>query len=103
MKWFGKIGFIDTVEKSPGVHVPEIVEKDYYGDLIKNVKRTNDGDKVNDDISLSNQLSIISDPYIHNHFHSIKYVEMFGAKWKVSSVEVQFPRLLLSLGGMYNG
>ena len=103
MKWFGKIGFSDTIEKSPGVHVPEIVEKDYYGDLIKNVKRTNDGDKVNDDISLSNQLSIISDPYNQNHFHSIKYVEMFGAKWKVSSVEVQFPRLLLSLGGMYNG
>lgn len=103
MKWFGKIGFSDTIEKSPGVYVPTIVEKDYYGDLIKNVKRTNDGDKVNDDISLSNQLSIISDPYIQNHFYSIKYVEMFEAKWKVSSVEVQFPRLLLSLGGMYNG
>lgn len=103
MKWFGKIGFSDTVEKSPGVHVPEIVEKDYYGDLIKNVKRTNDGDKVNDDITLSNQLSIILDPYIQDRFSSIKYVMMFGSKWKVSNVEVQFPRLLLSLGGMYNG
>ena len=103
MKWFGKIGFSDTVEKSPGVYVPEIVEKNYYGDLIKNVKRTNDGDKVNDDITLSNQLSIILDPYIQNRFSSIKYVTMFGSKWKVSNVEVQFPRLLLSLGGMYNG
>lgn len=103
MKWFGKIGFNDTIEKSPGVYVPKIVEKDYYGDLIKNVKRTNDGDKVNDDITLSNQLSIVLDPYIQDHFSSIKYVAMFGAKWKVTSVEVQFPRLLLSLGGVYNG
>lgn len=103
MKWFGKIGFSDTVEKSSGVYVPEIVEKDYYGDLIKNVKRTNDGDKVNDDITLSNQLSIILDPYIQDRFSSIKYVTMFESKWKVSNVEVQFPRLLLSLGGMYNG
>lgn len=103
MKWFGKIGFEISKEQSPGVYVPDIEEKDYYGDLIKNVKRTNEGDKVNDDISLSNQLSIIFDPYIQNHFSTIKYVAMFGTKWKVTSVEVQFPRLLLSLGGVYNG
>ena len=103
MKFYGKIGFGETVEKSDGIWVDTIVEKDYYGDILKNVKRSEDSAKVNDDISLSNQLSIVSDPYLTNHFHAIKYVTMFGTNWKVTSVEVQFPRLLLTLGGVYNG
>lgn len=103
MKFYGKIGFGETVEKSDGIWVDTIVEKDYYGDILKNVKRSEDAAKVNDDISLSNQLSIVSDPYLTNHFHAIKYVTMFGTNWKVTSVEVQFPRLLLTLGGVYNG
>ena len=103
MKFYGKIGFGETVEKSDGIWVDTIIEKDYYGDILKNVKRAEDSAKVNDDISLSNQLSIVSDPYLTNHFHAIKYVTMFGTNWKVTSVEVQFPRLLLTLGGVYNG
>lgn len=103
MKFYGKIGFGETVEKSDGIWVDTIVEKDYYGDILKNVKRSEDAAKVNDDISISNQLSIVSDPYLTNHFHAIKYVTMFGTNWKVTSVEVQFPRLLLTLGGVYNG
>lgn len=111
MKFYGKIGFGETVEKSDGIWVEKsdgiwvdtIVEKDYYGDILKNVKRSEDAAKVNDDISISNQLSIVSDPYLTNHFHAIKYVTMFGTNWKVTSVEVQFPRLLLTLGGVYNG
>lgn len=103
MKFSGKIGFGETVEKTDGIWVDTITEKHYYGDIIKNVKRSEDEAKVNDDISLSNQLSIVSDPYLTNHFHSIKYVTLFGTNWKVTSVEVRFPRLLLTLGGMYNG
>lgn len=103
MKFYGKIGFGETVEKSDGIWVDTIVEKDYYGDILKNVKRSEDAAKVNDDISISNQLSIVFDPYLTNHFHAIKYVTMFGTNWKVTSVEVQFPRLLLTLGGVYNG
>lgn len=103
MRFYGKIGFGETVEKSDGIWVDTIVEKDYYGDILKNVKRSEDAAKVNDDISISNQLSIVSDPYLTNHFHAIKYVTMFGTNWKVTSVEVQFPRLLLTLGGVYNG
>lgn len=103
MKFYGKIGFGETVEKSDGIWVDTIIEKDYYGDILKNVKRSEDAAKVNDDISISNQLSIVSDPYLTNHFHAIKYVTMFGTNWKVTSVEVQFPRLLLTLGGVYNG
>lgn len=103
MKFYGKIGFGETVEKSDGIWVDTIVEKDYYGDILKNVKRSEDAAKVNDDISISNQLSIVSDPYLTNHFHAIKYVTLFGTNWKVTSVEVRFPRLLLTLGGVYNG
>lgn len=103
MKFYGKIGFGETVEKDDGIWVDTIIEKDYYGDILKNVKRSEDAAKVNDDISISNQLSIVSDPYLTNHFHAIKYVTMFGTNWKVTSVEVQFPRLLLTLGGVYNG
>ena len=103
MKFYGKIGFGETVEKDDGIWVDTIIEKDYYGDILKNVKRSEDAAKVNDDISISNQLSIVSDPYLTSHFHAIKYVTMFGTNWKVTSVEVQFPRLLLTLGGVYNG
>ena len=103
MKFSGKIGFGETVEKSDGIWVDTITEKHYYGDIIKNVKRSEDAGKVNVNISLSNQLSMVSYPYLTNHFHSIKYVTLFGTNWQVTSVEVRFSRLLLTLGLVYNG
>ena len=102
-KWFGKIGYAETVETAPGVWVEHIVEREYYGDLNKNNRRLQSTDQLNDNINISNELSIISDPYAIKNFHSMRYAEFMGAKWKISDVEVLYPRLRLTLGCLYNG
>lgn len=102
-KWFGKIGYAETVETKPGVWKEQIVTREYYGDLIRNTRRLQTADKVNDDINISNELSIVSDPYAMNNFHSMRYTEFMGAKWKINNIEVSYPRLILTLGGLYNG
>ena len=102
-KWFGKIGFnVGTQETSPSVYKETIEEREYYGDLIRNARRLQTTDKVNDDIEISNELSIVADPYAVQNSHMMRYAEFMGTKWKISSVEVQYPRLLLTLGGVYN-
>lgn len=102
-KWCGKIGFTDTVEYEPGCWDSQIVERTYYGDIISNRwKRQNTG-TINDDINLSNQISIVADPYAMNHCSTIAYAEFMGNEWKVSDVEIQYPRLILTIGGVYNG
>lgn len=100
-KWFGKIGYAETEETSPGVWKEQIVEREYYGDLVRNTRRLQTADKINDDIIVSNELSIVSDPYAMDNFHLIRYAEFMGTKWKISSVEVSYPRLILTLGGLY--
>lgn len=102
-KWFGKIGYAETVETAPGVWKEQITVRDYYGDLTRNTRRLQSADKVNDDLNISNELSIVSDPYAIKNFHSMRYAEFMGAKWKISDVEVLYPRLKLTLGGLYNG
>ena len=101
-KFYGAIGYAKTVETMPGVWTEQITERNYYGDVIRNSRRLQSSDKVNDDININNQISIVADPYAINNFHSMRYAEFMGAKWKISDVEVQYPRLLLTLGGLYN-
>lgn len=101
-KWFGKIGYAETAETNPGVWKEQIVTRDYYGDLTRNTRRLQSADKVNDDLNISNELSIVSDPYAIDNFHSMRYAEFMGAKWKIENVEVSYPRLILTLGGLYN-
>ena len=85
-------------------HSLEIIkEYQYYGDVIRNTRRLNGASKVNDDITISNQISIVSDPFASNNFHMMRYVTYMGSKWKITEVEVQYPRLILTLGGVYNG
>lgn len=102
-KHYGKIGYAETVEVKPGVWKEQITERKYYAEVTRNTRRLQSTDKVNDDININNTFSIVADPYAINNFHSMRYVEFMGAKWKVSNVEVQYPRLLLTLGGLYNG
>lgn len=102
-KWCGKVGYAITAETEPGLWEPVIVERKYYGDLISNRwKRQNSGG-INDDINISNSISIIADPFANQNLGSMVYVECMGAKWKISDVEIQFPRLILTVGGLYNG
>lgn len=101
-KVYVKVGYADTVETAPGVLKEQITERDYYGELLRNSRRLQTASQVNDDINISNEISILSDPYAIQNFHSIRYVEFMGTKWKVPTGEVQYPRLILSLGGVYN-
>lgn len=106
MKWYGNIGFATSVEKvvngqPTSVWENRITVKQYYGELSKPVNKWNTGSGENDDKSFSSQLSIVSDPFANENFHSIKYAEVNGVKWKVEAIEIIRPRLLLTLGGEY--
>lgn len=103
-KWFGNVGYSETVETVPGVHKPQITTHAYYGDVIRNNTRWSiNSESTNDDLSVNCQISIVADPFAINNFHAIKWIEFMGTKWKVASVEPQFPRLLLGLGGEWIG
>lgn len=103
MKWYGKVGYAETVETVPGVWTERIVERPYYGDILRLYRRWQSTSKVNDDLEISNRISIVADPFAYENFYSMRYVEYMGARWKVSDVEVEQPRLILTLGGVYNG
>lgn len=102
-KWAGKIGFAVPKETTPGVWKDEIVQRTYYGDMTRNTRRLQSSGNFNDNLVIANELSIIADPYANENFHAIRYAEFMGTKWKISSVQVQFPRLILELGEVYNG
>lgn len=102
-KWFGKIGFAETKETTPGVWEEQITEREYFGDLTRNTRRLQSSENLNDNITVANEISIVADPFANQNFHAMRYVKFMGTKWKVSTVEVQYPRLILSLGDIYNG
>lgn len=102
-KFYGPVGYGVTTETSPGVWTPGIEERMYSGTVIQNGRRTSQGLSTNDNLDVSNRISILADPYAMNHFHTIKYVKWYGAYWKVTTVDVQYPRLILNIGGVYNG
>lgn len=102
-KFYGAIGYVEETNPSVGVVVEKPIEKFYRGDLIRGKRTLEKGEGLNDDIGISNQISIVADPYAINHMFAMRYVKMYGAAWKVTSVDVEHPRLILTLGGVYNG
>lgn len=102
-KWYGAIGFATTVEVKPGIWDEQIVEDDYFGDLLSNFRKLQGSGEVNDNINIANKISIIANPFAINNFHAMRYAWYMGSKWKITDVEVQYPRLILTLGGLYNG
>ena len=102
-KFYGKVGYGISKETAPGVWVDEIVERPYYGELVRNTRKMQMSDKVIDDINIVNEISILADPFARDNFQYMRYVEFMGVKWKVTTIDVQFPRLILSIGGLYNG
>ena len=101
-KYYGTIGYAKTIETSPGVWEETIIEKNYKGDVLRNTRRYESADKLNDNININNQISIIADSYAYENFFSMRYITWFGSKWKITNIEVQRPRLLLTIGGVYN-
>lgn len=102
-KFYGPIGYAVSTEIRPGVWEDTITERYYRGEVIRNTRRLQSTDKVNDDIEISNEISILSDPFANGNFHSMRYIGFMGARWRIVNVEVAYPRLVLTIGGVYNG
>lgn len=102
-KFSGMIGFATNVETAPGVWEEVINEIPYRGDILRTSRRAQSTTELNDDIVVTNRISIISNPYATANFFRIRYVKWQGVLWKVTDVTVKYPRLILSLGGVYNG
>lgn len=103
-KFYGRIGYGTSVETEPGEYEDVIIERQYFGDVLRNSRRSeSDSDSVNDNLSVGNSISIVSDAYANVHFHTMRYIEWAGTLWKVSDITVESPRLILKLGGVYNG
>lgn len=102
-RWAGEIGYVETVETSPGVWEEQIVPKDdYTGDMNSLSRSLRNGQKINDDVEIGMELEIVADPYALSHFSNMRYVTYMGVKWKVRTVTVRYPRLVLSLGEEYH-
>lgn len=102
-RFYGKVGYVETSETAPGVWTEEATERNYRGDVIQNIRRLEEGASINDNVKVNNAISVVADAYAYTHFHAIRYVEFMGSLWKVSAVEVEHPRLKMTLGGLYNG
>ena len=105
-KFYGIIGFVATREDpdNPGIWTEEPVEREYRGDLTRVIRRLQStSNSVNDSITISNEISIVADPYAQENIYAMRYVVWKGTKWKIETVEVEYPRLKLSIGGLYNG
>lgn len=102
-RFYGEVGYAPTTTNNNGVAVASMIKRNYYGDVQELTSRWQDSETLNDDIRVSHRISILADPYAIENFPYIKYVEWLGTKWEVTSTKVEYPRLILSLGGVYNG
>ena len=100
-KWYGKVGYADQVETAPGVWEEQITERHYYGDVVRNIRKLESSGEVNDNINVSMEISIVADPYAIQNFHTMRYIEFMGNLWKIYNIEVSYPRLILTIGGLY--
>lgn len=104
MKYHGKIGYVETVETEPGIYEYKVTERYYKGDVIKFAKRwETNSNHTNDNITINNSISIVSDSYATLHLGFIRYAEFMGVLWKVTNIDPDYPRITLTLGGVYNG
>jgi hypothetical protein len=102
-KYSGKIGYISTVETTPGIWKEIIIEKNYCGDVVRNISRMQTTDNTNGNVSISNNISIVADPFACENFQNMKYITFMKKKWIISNVEILYPRIILSMGGLYIG
>lgn len=101
-KFYGAVGYAVEKEISPGVYKNLIITHNYYGDVLRNSRQYQTSGNLNDNLNVSNEISIIADPFAYENFYAIKFIEFMGVKWKVTNIEVKYPRLILSIGGVYN-
>ena len=104
-KYYGSVGFNVSKESetSPGDWISEIVERSYYGEVVRRRRSWKETSNLNDDITISNEISILADPYAYQNLGEIRYVTWHGTKWRVTNMDISYPRITLSIGGVYNG
>lgn len=102
-RYSGMIGYAETVKTAAGRWTEQISERHYYGDVNRAVRRLENGTGVNDDVTINNEISIVADPYANEHVFAIRYATWQGVQWKVTNAEVLYPRIILTLGGIYHG
>jgi len=103
-KWYGQIGFCIPKETDLDVWTEEIVERSYYGDVLRNSKTSYTGNtEINEGFNISNRISFVADPFVKENIYNMKYATFMGTKWKIINVEVEYPRLTVNLGGLWNG
>ena len=102
-KFYGNIGYAETVEVEPGIWEAKIIERPYYGDINRNTRKLENSGSVNDNVNISNEISIVADPYANEHVYAMRYIHFQGSKWKITNAEILLPRIVLSIGGLYNG
>lgn len=102
-KFYDLVGFVDQVETEPGVWEDKVTERFYYGDILRNARKYDTGAQVNGTLNINNQISIVADAYAYENFFKMRYIHWMDALWVVTNIEVQRPRLILTLGGVYHG
>lgn len=102
-RFYGEIGFISTIESEPGIWTDKMIERKYRGEIKKNFRKWSSSEHLNDDVNISNTVSVLADTYMYNNIYAMKYIRLGGVLWKITDIEIQRPRLILSIGGLYNG
>lgn len=102
-KWYGKVGYAETVETEPGYWEEQITERSYFGDVYRNTRMIQNSGEINDNVNIGMQISIVADPFAQMNFHAMRYAEYMGTLWRITNVEVQYPRVILQIGGVWNG
>lgn len=102
-RFSGKIGFVETVETSPGIFEPVVTERPYHGEMItRRIRLDANGDSTNDDLTLNNDISVVADKFSKEHLGYMRYVILHDLKWKITSATIEYPRIRLAIGGLYN-
>lgn len=102
-KFCGIVGYVKTIEVEPGIWDEQIEERTYYGDIIRNTRNLGSSNEINESMNITNSISIVADPYARENFQFMRYVTFMGIKWKINTATIDYPRITLSIGGVYNG
>lgn len=102
-KFTGLVGYVTQGETAPGVWSPVDNPKKMKGDVLRQSSSSQNDNKVNSDISLNHRVSLLGDSYAFTNYYAIKWIELNGRKWEVASVELQRPRIIVTVGGLWNG
>jgi hypothetical protein len=102
-RFHGNVGYGISVQTTPGVFSPSIIEREYFGETIEESRQLQQGDQVNPNLTINNRISIVADDFATEHLQAIRYVILYGAYWRVTGCKIQRPRIILSVGGPYNG